>query len=329
MLVLTGAPLFVVFGGLALWLFAGLEDTPLSGAANDMFSEKFADSPLLVTIPLFTLAGVLLAASGAPSRLVAVSRALFGWIPGGLAIVCLVASAIFTTFTGGSGVTIVAIGTLLFPALLQEKYGERFSLGLVTTGGSLGVLFPPSIPVIIYGVVAGLDIEGLFTAALLPGLITRGALTLYCAFVGRTSGVERSAFDAKTAARALWLAKWEVALPVVLVGGLVSGMLRIHEAAALTALYVLIVELFVYKDIALADTPRIIRECVVLVGAILIVLATAIGLTAYLIQANVPQRIVESMQVFIGSQWTFLLALNAFLLLVGTRRAGSPGTSVG
>jgi C4-dicarboxylate transporter, DctM subunit len=316
-LVLTGAPLFVVFGGLALWLFAGLPDTPLSGAANDMFSEKFADSPLLVTIPLFTFAGVLLAESGAPARLVTVSKALFGWIPGGLAIVCLITSAIFTTFTGGSGVTIVAIGTLLFPALLREKYSERFSLGLVTTGGSLGVLFPPSVPVIIYGVVAGLDIEGLFTAALVPGLATLVALALYCTLVGATAKVEVSRFDGRTAGRALWAAKWEVALPIVLVGGLASGMLRIHEAAALTALYVLVVELFVYRDVAVADIPRIVRECVVLVGAILIVLATAIGLTAYLIQANVPQRIVESMQTFIGSKWLFLLALNAFLLLVG------------
>ena len=316
-LVAFGAPLYVLFGGLAVWLFSGLADTPLSGAANDMFSEKFADSPLLVTIPLFTFAGVVLARSGAPGRLVAVSRALFGWIPGGLAIVCLVASAIFTTFTGGSGVTIVAIGGLLFPALLQEKYNERFSLGLVTTGGSLGVLFPPSVPVIIYGVVASVDIEGLFVAALVPGLITVLVLAVYSSFMGAKAGPRRTKFDAKKALRTLWMAKWEALLPPVLVGGLMAGMLRIHEAAAFTALYVLVVELFVYKDLSLRDVPRIGQECVVLVGAILIILATAIGLTAYLIQANVPQSILESMQMFIGSKWTFLLALNLFLLVVG------------
>ena len=316
-LVAAGAPLFVVFGALAVWLFWSLPDTPVSGAANDMFSEKFADSPLLVTIPLFTFAGVVLAASGAPQRLVSVSRALFGWIPGGLAIVCLVASAIFTTFTGGSGVTIVAIGALLFPALIQEKYSERFSLGLVTTGGSLGVMFPPSVPVILYGVVGGVDIEGLFVAALLPGLITVTALAIYSSFVGVKSGHHRTTFDGRVALKGLWHAKWEAILPVILVGGVAGGMLRIHEAAAFTALYVLLVELFVYKDIELADVPRIAIECVVLVGAILIILATAIGLTAYLIQANVPQDILEWMQTFIGSKWTFLLLLNVFLLIVG------------
>jgi tripartite ATP-independent transporter DctM subunit len=316
-LVACGAPLFAVFGMLSVWLFARLPDTPVSGAANDMFSEKFADSPLLVTIPLFTFAGVVLAASRAPQRLVTVSRALFGWIPGGLAIVCLVASAIFTTFTGGSGVTIVAIGGLLFPALLQERYRERFSLGLVTTGGSLGVLFPPSVPVILYGVVGGVDIEGLFIAALVPGLITVVALAAYSALVGLRTKLPRTSFDGRVALQVLWMAKWEAVLPIVLVGGLAGGMLRIHEAAAFTALYVLVVELFVYKDIRLADVPGIVRECVVLVGAILIILATAIGLTAYLIQANVPQSILAAMQTFVGSKTTFLLVLNIFLLVVG------------
>ncbi len=316
-LAISGAPLFVIFGGLALWLFAGMADTPLSGAANDMFSEKFADSPLLVTIPLFTFAGVLLAASGAPKRLVSVSTALFGWIPGGLAIVCLVASAIFTTFTGGSGVTIVAIGGLLYPALVQSKYNERFALGLVTTGGSLGVMFPPSVPVIIYGVVGGVDIEGLFIASLVPGLLTVGAIAIYSSVIGVRAKIARTPFDGRTALIELWKAKWEAALPVVLVGGLMFGMLRIHEAAAFTALYVLVVELFIYKDISFRDLPRIVRECVVLVGAILIILATAIGLTAYLIQANVPQGILEWMQTFIASKWAFLLGLNIFLLFVG------------
>jgi len=316
-LVLCGAPLYSVFGVVSVFLFWQLPDTPLSGAANDMFSEKFADSPLLVTIPLFTFAGVTLAASGAPQRLVQVSRALFGWIPGGLAIVCLVASAIFTTFTGGSGVTIVAIGALLYPALIEEKYKEKFSLGLVTTGGSLGVLFPPSVPVIIYGVVASLDIEGLFIASLVPGLLTVAAIMVYSAVMGVRANLERHPFDLKGAAEALWKAKWEAALPVVLVGGLMTGMLRIHEAAAFTALYVLIVELWVYKDIQLKDIQRIALDCVVLVGAILVILATAVGLTAYLIQANVPQSILGAMQTFISSKWTFLLVLNVFLLVVG------------
>jgi tripartite ATP-independent transporter DctM subunit len=316
-LVISGAPLFVIFGALSVWLFAALPDTPVSGAANDMFSEKFADSPLLVTIPLFTFAGVVLASSGAPKRLVKMSRAMLGWMPGGLAIVCLVGSAIFTTFTGGSGVTIVAIGALLFPALLQERYDKRFALGLVTTGGSLGVLFPPSVPVIIYGVVASIDIEGLFIANLVPGLLTVLALMAYSSIIGVRHNLERTPFDAKQAASALWEGKWEAILPIVLVIGLATGMLRIHEAAAFTALYVLVVEVFVYRDIDLKDIPRIGVDCVVLVGAILIILATAIGFTAYLIQANVPQTMLDYMEAFIGSRWAFLLALNVFLVLVG------------
>jgi C4-dicarboxylate transporter, DctM subunit len=316
-LAICGAPIFLIFGGLTVWLFALLPDTPLSSAANDMFSAKFADSPLLVTIPLFTFAGVTLASTRAPERLVSVSRALFGWIPGGLAIVCLIASAVFTTFTGGSGVTIVAIGALLYPALIAERYNKRFSLGLVTTGGSLGVLFPPSVPVILYGVVSGLDIEGLFIAAFVPGLIVVVVLAVYGAIVGKQSGIARVPFDAKGAVQAFWHAKWEALLLPVLIGGMSTGMLRIHEAAAFTALYVLIVEIFIYKEIKPSQLPRIVNECVVLVGAILIILAMAVGLTAYLIQANVPQLLLEAMQTLIGNKWTFLLIINIFLLVVG------------
>lgn len=316
-LALLGAPLFAIFGAAAVILFSRLPDTPLSGAANDMFSEKFADSPLLVTIPLFTFAGVLLAESGTPKRLVNVSRALFGFMPGGLAIVCLVASAVFTTFTGGSGITIVAIGGLLFPALISEKYPEGFSLGLVTTGGSLGLLFPPSLPIIIYGVVGGVDIESLFVACLVPGLATMSVLAVYSGVQGVREKLARTPFDGRAALAAIWDAKWEALLPFVLVGGLATGKLRIHEAAAFTALYVLIVETLVYKDLAFKEIPRIIRESVTLVGAILIILATAIGFTAFLIQANVPQTILAAMQTFISSKWTFLLVLNVFLLVVG------------
>lgn len=316
-LALLGAPLFIVFGGAAVMLFARLPDTPLSGAANDVFSDRFADSPILVTIPLFTMAGVLLAEAGASRRLVAVSRALFGWMPGGLGVVCLIASAIFTTFTGGSGITIVAVGALLFPALVEERYPERFSLGLVTVGGSLGLLFPPSLPIIIYGIVASIDIQSLFIAAFLPGLVTLALLSLYGSVYFTRARVPRTPFAGKAALAALWHAKWEAALPVVLVSGLASGVLRIHEAAAFTALYVLLIELFIYKDLTLRDIPRIARKCVTLVGAILVILATAVGFTSYLIQAAVPQAVLAAMQTFISSKWTFLLVLNVFLLIVG------------
>ncbi len=315
---LLGAPLFAIFGGAAMFLFDSLENTPITGAANDVFSEKFADSPLLVTIPLFTFAGYLMAESGTPRRLVKLSRAWLGWMPGGLAIVCLVASAFFTTFTGGSGITIVAIGGLLFPSLVADEYDEDFSLGLVTTGGSLGLLFPPSLPIVLYGVVGGVMIEKLFLAGIIPGIITVGMLAIYSMFVGKKLKKERTPFEAGAAFKALREAIWEVILPIALLGGMYLGLLRIHEAAAFTALYVLIIEVFVYRDVSLTgDLPRVIRESMTLVGAILAILATAIGFTSYLIQASVPMLILEWMSDYITSPLMFLLVLNVFLIIVG------------
>ncbi|NCQ35775.1 TRAP transporter large permease subunit [bacterium] len=289
-------------------LFSALPDTSITGAANDVFSEKFADSPLLVTIPLFTFAGYLMAESGTPRRLVAMSRAWVGWMPGGLAVVCILASAFFTTFTGGSGITIVAIGGLLYPALLADNYDEKFSLGLVTTSGSLGLLFPPSLPIVLYGVVAGVMIERLFLAGILPGILTVGALALYAVSTGVRHKMKRTPFNARAAFKALWEGKWEVMLPVVLLAGLYLGWLRIHEAAAFTAIYVLVIEVFVYRDITFRrDLPRVIRESMTLVGAILAILTTAIGFTAYLIQAQVPMKILDAMSSFISSPVMFLL----------------------
>ncbi len=317
-LAIMGAPLFAIFGAASMLLFAALPDTSITGTANDVFSEKFADSPLLVTIPLFTFAGYVLAESGTPQRLVKFSRAWLGWMPGGLAIVCLVASAFFTTFTGGSGITIVAIGGLLYPALVSDKYDDNFSLGLVTTGGSLGLLFPPSVPMIIYGVVAGIMIEKLFLAGLIPGIVTVAALAIYSSITGIKHKMPRTRFDRVVALQTLWLVKWEALLPIALLGGLYSGLLRIHEAAAFTAIYTLVIEVWIYRDVSFrVDLPRIIRESMTLVGAILAILATAIGFTAFLIQARVPMVILESMEGFISSRVMFLVALNFFLLGVG------------
>jgi C4-dicarboxylate transporter DctM subunit len=317
-LAILGAPLFTIFGAAAMLLFGALPDTSITGTANDVFSEKFADSPLLVTIPLFTFAGYLMAESGTPHRLVKVSRAWLGWMPGGLAMVCLMASAFFTTFTGGSGITIVAIGGLLYPALVQDGYEENFSLGLVTTGGSLGLLFPPSVPMIIYGVVAGIMIEKLFLAGLIPGIITVAALALYSSMTGIKHKMPRTAFNRTEAIKTLWEAKWEAFLPVALLGGMYSGFLRIHEAAAFTAIYTLVIEVWIYRDVSFRkDLPRIIRESMTLVGAILAILATAIGFTAFLIQARVPMIILDAMEGLITSQVMFLIALNVFLIGVG------------
>jgi tripartite ATP-independent transporter DctM subunit len=317
-LTILGAPLFAIFGAASMLLFHALPDTSITGVANDVFSEKFADSPLLVTIPLFTFAGYLMAESGTPQRLVKVSRAWLGWMPGGLAMVCLVASAFFTTFTGGSGITIVAIGGLLYPALVADKYDDNFALGLVTTGGSLGLLFPPSIPMIIYGVVAGIMIEKLFLAGLIPGIISVAALALYSSYTGVKHKMARTRFVPAEAFKTFWEAKWEALLPVALLSGMYSGLLRIHEAAAFTAIYTLVIEVWIYRDVRFrGDLPRIIREAMTLVGAILVILSTAIGFTAFLIQARVPMMILEAMEGFIHSQVMFLVALNFFLIGVG------------
>jgi tripartite ATP-independent transporter DctM subunit len=316
-LALIGTPLFLVFGASAMYLFATNEGT-IASVAVDVFSEKFADSPQLVTIPLFTIAGYIMAEGGTPNRLIALSRAWLGWMPGGLAVVCLCTSAFFTTFTGGSGITIVAIGGLLMPALLKERYPERFSLGLVTTAGSLGIMFPPALPLILYGIVANILIDKLFLAGFLPGVLTVIALSAYSSYVGVKSKVERVSFNLKHALKTTWHAKWTIGLPVVIIGGLATGMLRVHESAAFTGLYVLVVETLVYRELSIRkDLPRIIRESMTLVGAILAILSTAIGFTAFLIQAQVPSLLLASMQVLITSKTMFLLVLNVFLLIAG------------
>jgi C4-dicarboxylate transporter, DctM subunit len=315
---IIGMPLFLVFGSASMYLFGSSEGGTITSVAIDVFSEKFADSPTLVTIPLFTIAGYLMAESGTPRRLVDLSRALLGWMPGGLAIVCLCASAFFTTFTGGSGITIVAIGGLLMPALISERYPERFSLGLVTSAGSLGLMFPPAVPIILYGIVANVLIDKLFLAGLLPGLLTVIALSVYAGRSGHKAGIQRTPFRFGAAVRAVRIASWEILLPVVLIGGMATGWLRVHEASAFTALYVLVIECFVYREVSLRrDLPRIIRESMTLVGAILAILSTAIGFTSYLIQAQVPMRILAAMESLITSQLMFLLVLNVFLLIVG------------
>jgi tripartite ATP-independent transporter DctM subunit len=315
---ILGTPLFLVFGSASMVLFGSSEGGTITSVAIDVFSEKFADSPTLVTIPLFTISGYLMAESGTPRRLVELSRALLGWMPGGLAIVCLCASAFFTTFTGGSGITIVAIGGLLMPALISERYPKHFSLGLVTSAGSLGLLFPPAVPIILYGIVANVLIDKLFLAGLLPGILSVVGLCLYAAYTGKKAKIDRVPFTFSNAWKAIWIAKWELMLPVVLIGGMATGKLRVHEASAFTALYVLVIEVFIYREVSLRrDLPRIIRESMTLVGAILAILSTAIGFTSYLIQAQVPMKILAAMETFITSQLMFLLVLNIFLLIVG------------
>jgi tripartite ATP-independent transporter DctM subunit len=273
---------------------------------------------MLVAIPLFTFAGTVFAEGGAPRRLVVLSRELFGWMPGGLSIVALVTCALFTAFTGASGVTIIAVGGLLLPALVRAGYPERFSLGLVTTSGSLGLLFPPSLPLILYAYVAGVSVEDLFIAGIVPGVLLIVLLGLYGARQGFLGGVRTQRFEAGAALRALRDAAWEIPLPIVVLGGIYSGRITITEAASITAFYALIAEALIYRDISLRDIPRIVRSSMVLVAGILVILASAFGFTNYLIDAEVPMNILGWMQGAFSSPWTFLLALNVFLLIVGS-----------
>ncbi|NNE44509.1 MAG: TRAP transporter large permease subunit, partial [Gemmatimonadetes bacterium] len=282
---LFGLPLFLVLGLVALILFLSAD---ISGSVVIIEMMRLSSSPLLVALPLFTFAGAILAESGAPQRMVRISRELMGWMPGGLALMALLTCALFTAFTGASGVTIVAVGGLLLPALMEGGYKQRFTLGLITTSGSLGLLFPPSLPLIIYAYVAGVAVDELFLAGIIPGTLLIGLLAIYGARQGRLAGVERHPFRAGPALAALREAAWEIPLPIVVLGGIYTGAVTITEAASLTALYVLIVEVFIYRDVRVRDLPEVIRGSMVLVAGILVIIAAAFGFTNYLIDAEVP-----------------------------------------
>jgi len=315
LLALLGAPLFTIIGAIAMLSFTA-EGIDSSAVIVELY--RIGSNPTLVAIPLFTLAGYMLAESKAPTRLVNLARAIFGWIPGGLAIVALVTCAVFTAFTGASGVTIVALGGLLYPMLLNEQYSERFSLGLVTTSGSLGLLFPPSLPLILYTVVAGVSVDKLFAAGIIPGLLLVAALALYSVRRGIKLHVPRTPFVLREVWTALRKTAWEIPLPILIIGGIYGGFFTATEAAAVTAFYVLIVEVFVYRDIKLyPDVPRVMRESMLLVGAILMIIGTAMGLTNYLVDEEVPMQLFELTKSIISSPVLFLLVLNLFLIVVG------------
>ncbi|TAK65859.1 MAG: TRAP transporter large permease subunit [Bacteroidetes bacterium] len=310
-----GAPLFSIIGSIALLAFQG-EGIDISAVIVELY--RLSSAPTLIAIPLFTFAGYLLAESKAPQRLVALSQAFFGWIPGGLAIVALISCAVFTAFTGASGVTIVALGGLLYPILLKEQYTEKFSLGLLTTSGSLGLLFPPSLPIILYGLVAEISIDKLFAAGILPGILLVTVLSVYSIRQSSATHVHRIPFEWKNVRSSVRNAIWELPLPFLIIGGIYLGWFTATEAATITAFYVLVVEVFIYRDLKLfSDVPRVMQESMVLVGAILMILGCAMGLTNYLIDQEVPMKLFEWIRAFIGSKAVFLILLNIFLIIVG------------
>ena len=313
LLALLGVPLFAIIGLSALVSFYNAE---IDSAAIFVELYRVASNPTLIAIPLFTFSGFILAHGKTPARLTRISKAILHDAPGGIPLAILMACAFFTALTGASGVTIIALGGLLYPLLLKEKYGENFSLGLVTSSGSLGLLFPPSLPLILYGLVAQVSIDKLFIAGIVPGILMILIISAYA--VSRST---RSAptFNWPEAKSALTEAIWELPLPFIVLGGIYGGIFTVTEAASVTVVYVILIEAFIYKDLDMfQDLPGLMKESMVLVGSILIILGTAMGFTNYLVDEQIPMTILESMKQYIHDPLTFLMVLNIFLLIVGS-----------
>ncbi len=317
---LFGAPLFAVIGASAL---IGFHQSEIDLAVVAIEFYRLAEMPVLLAIPLFTFAGYLLSESNAPHRLVRVTQALLGWMPGGLAFVALIACALFTAFTGASGVTIVALGALLYPALTEAGYRHNFSLGLVTTSGSLGLLFAPALPLILYAVVAqqlgiggSITVDDMFLAGILPGLLMLLILVAWSLWSSR--GVKLIPYSKAEALSAIREAAWEIPLPIIVLGGIYSGYFAISEAAAVTAFYVLVVEVFIHQEIPLRKLPQVMREAMLLVGGILVILGMSLASTNYMIDQEIPTQLFDWIRARVSDPLTFLMLLNLFLLVLGT-----------
>ena len=309
-----GAPIFIGLGGLAI-LFFWQDYTPLSAIPAEAY--RIVVSPTLSTIPLFTLAGYILAESRASERLVRLFRASFGWIPGGTPIVLVLLCGFFTALTGGSGVTILALGGLLYPLLMKEGYSKEFSLGLITVAGSLGLLFPPSLPLIIYGVTAAVSVKTIFLAGIVPGFLRVVMIGGWAVWQGEAQHIKRHKFNLTEIKKSIIETKWEAMIPFFILFGIFGGFTTLVETAALTVVYVFIIEVFVYKDLKSKDLRKIILDCSTLIGGVLIILGVAMGLTSYLVDAQVPFKLLAWVKTFISSKLVFLLMLNIFLLAVG------------
>ena len=314
-LIILGLPLFV---GILAATLLGLYVSQVNFMAIPIEIFRLANAPVLLAIPLFTFAGYLMAEGGTSTRLVRFSRSLFGWMPGGLGVVALVSCAFFTAITGATGITIIALGGLLLPALINEKYEGNFSLGLITASGSLGLHFPPSLPIILYGFISGVSIEKLFVAGLLPGILMVGALCLFSVYKGKKWRLQRPPFSTREFLSALKGASWELPIPFFIIAAIYSGFSTATEAAALTAGYVLFIKIFVFRELSLGrDLPRVMKDSMKMVGSIMIILGAALGFTNYLVDAFIPLKILNFMEGMVETRIGFLLALNVFLILVG------------
>lgn len=318
---MLGAPLFAVILAASILGFLA-SDVELSVIAIELY--RITDTPILLALPLFTFAGYLLAEGKTSQRLVGLSQAFLGWMPSGLAVVSFFTCAFFTAFTGASGVTIVAVGALLYPALKQEGYSDKFSLGLVTTSGSLGLLIPPSLPLILFAIIAQqmgygeeVSIKDLFVAGLIPAALMILLLSMYSLWENRNAPITAQPFAWSKALDAVKKARWEIPLPLFVLGGIYSGFFAISDAAAATVLYVLVMELFLYKEIPFQRLPAIMRDSMMMVGGILLILAVSLAFTNFLVDAEVPTKLFQFIQSSIESKITFLLLLNIVLLALG------------
>lgn len=310
-----GVPLFIIMSLFALTAFS-FTDVELSAVAIEIY--RISSQASILTIPLFTFAGYMMAESKSPQRLLRFAEAALGWLPGGVAIVSLVICAFFTAFTGASGVTIIALGGLLYPILKNEDYSEEFSLGLITTSGSLGLLFPPSLPIILYGLVAKVDIDKLFLAGIIPGILLIVILSAWSIKNGNMAK-RKTKFNKTELIASFKGAFLELLLPVGVLVGIYGGFTTATEAAALTAFYIFVIECFVYKDLSpFKDIPNVILDAMSLVGGILLILCCALGLTNYLVDEEIPMKILDLMREFLTNKYSFLLFLNVFLLIVGS-----------
>ena len=312
---LLGLPIFTVIGGMALLLFWN-EGIPVVSVPDEAY--RFTASPMLPAVPLFALGGYILSEGGAGRRLMRFFTAVVGWMPGGLAVATTLLLALFTPLTGASGITILTLGGLLLPLLLRADYKENFSVGLVTASGSIGLLLPPSLPVILYGVTANISILELFVGGFLPGILLISLMAAWGIRAGILNRSVRKPFQAREAAAATWEAKWDLFLPVVIMGGYFGGFTTLVEASAVSAVYAITIECIVHKQLSLRRAIfRIPVECATLVGGFLIIFGMALGFTNYLILAEIPMQVLDLVQTHVQSPFIFLLALNFLLVIVG------------
>lgn len=315
-LAFSGTPLFVIMAIGALLGFYFISQVDIAIIIQEAY--RLASAPALIAIPLFTVGGYILAESKAPERLLRFTKAAVGWIPGGVPLVILIVTSVFTALTGASGITIVALGGLLFPILKKAGYSENFSLGIITSTGSIGLLFPPSLPIILYGVISQTAVNELFIAGILPGLLLILSFFIFSMITSLGKKIQREKFDIKEFISATRSAIFEIPLPIFIVLGIYTGKFTASEAAIVTVVWVIIVEFFIYRDIKIKDFPKIIRESMLLIGAIMAILSMAMGFTNFLVDQQIPQKLFEFSKQYIDSKISFLIVLNIFLLIVGT-----------